>query len=375
MKKSKWIVAAMSATAMGGQIAADDSWQWSEELFQPNDCYHEYGDECRAGKLLFAAEFLWWTSGDYYPFANNLFSNTNVPVASTTEPFISSTTTDTEPYIRVSEKWSPGVRVGLGWETEDGWQIWGKWTGYSNYARRVINSVPPIIAPVAGTPSALGFLESPIGAGFLEFDGAGTSVTAAYKLNYNVADLVFAKELRPECNLVLIPYAGVRATWIHQRQSAYFTGAPLLEGGLFPTVPAGFAPASSRLSQKTWGVGPRLGLGAEWGDWHGFTLLGNISGSILFGQTKLHGTTATTAFDGTSIVTTNSLTRDRYSPIIPNIQVQLGFGYRFDFNCEQDSIDIFAMWEGNYYWGGSNVFLFERGLGLNGLTTGIAYNW
>jgi len=389
MKKSKWIVAAMSVTAMGGQIAADDSWQWSEELFQANDCYHEYGDECRAGKLLFAAEFLWWTSGDYYPFANNLFSNTNVPVASTTEPFISSTTTDTEPYIRVSEKWSPGVRAGLGWESGEGnWQAWGVWTGYSNYARRVINSRP---VELTDAFFDFGVLNTPIGSEIttlspLTLPGvtivtpvSGTTVTATHKLNYNVADLVLGQKMITCSGFELMPYFGVRALFLNQRDFNRFTGiALLLTGDVFADVVG-----STRIEEELWSVGPRLGVQASWGDWFGFSLLGNISGSILYGRVEEYVQITNTQPFGILdpahpvILSVNTYTQDRYNVIVPNLQVQLGFGYKVDFDlgCSPCCLDIYALWEGNTYWNASNVLLQERKLGLNGLTTGFSFGW
>lgn len=374
--KKQLLLGSITALMLSSGLHAN--WDGAYAEWDNNNYYDGYDNCCcPESKILVEAEFLYWTPGTYFPFANNTYTTPGLPVTSTTAPFANVVNTVDEPYVRISEKWSPGVRVGLGWQTCDGWQIWGKWTGYSNYARRVITSRPPIAPPVTGPTLANGALVTPIGSGFFDTDTVGTSVTAAYKLNYNVADLVLAKELRPECNLVLVPYAGVRATFINQRQSAYFTGAPLAESAS-RAVPAGFAPGNFRYHQESYFVGPRIGLGAEWGDWCGFSLLGNISGSILFGHTEFYARSMTTSFSfgapGT-IVTTNTHSRDRYNPIVPNVQVQLGFGYRFDFNCDQDSIDIFAMWEGNYYWGGSNVFLFERGLGLNGLTTGIAYNW
>ena len=391
MKKSKWIVAAMSVAAMGGQVVADDSWQWSEGSFQPNDSYYEFDEGCCENKWLVAAEFLWWTSGDYYPFANNLFSNTGLPLANATTPFSSETDTVIEPYVRISEKWSPGVRVGLGWESCEGdWQIWGVWTGYSNYGRRVINSIPP--SPTS-SPSArfnFGELTPPIGSEISELSIAflggrpaggviGTTVTATHKLNYNVADLVLGQKILNCYGVELMPYFGVRALFVNQRDYARFTGLAQT-AGLFTVDLSG----TTRIEEEMWSVGPRLGLQASWGDWCGFTLLGNISGAILYGRVEesvqiTRNFPLTVAFEPviTDIVSFNTYTQDRYNVIVPNLQVQLGIGYKFDFDlgCSPCCLDVYALWEGNAYWNASNVLLQERKLGLNGLTTGFAFAW
>ncbi len=343
-----------------------------------NNGYYEYDECCSEGKLLVDAEFLWWTPGTYFPFANNTFVNDGNAVSSPSAPFPSVTDTVIEPYVRISEKWSPGVRIGLGWESADcDWQIWGRWTGYSNYARRHITSTPP--AAVGGVASSnFGFLQPAIGSDIFENGATGTSATGTYKLNYNVADLVFARSFQPDCNLSLTPYAGVRASFILQRQRVFFDGATTTT--TLTGVTASL-PASSKFTEELWGVGPRIGLGAVWGDWCGISLIGNISGAILYGRLEEYARTSNTSFgfdtgiDAEAITTSVLRTRDRYNLIMPNLQVQLGFGYKLDFNCDLNSIDVYALWEGNYYWGASNVFLFERGLGLNGLTTGIAFSW
>lgn len=337
-----------------------------------------YDECCGSGKLLVDTEFLWWTPGTYYPFANNTFVNVGNAVTSPDAPFPSVVDTINEPYVRISEKWSPGVRVGLGWESANcDWQIWGRWTGYSNYARRVITSTPPAAVLTADAVlTNYGYLQPTIGDTFFNTISTSpnafpTSATATYKLNYNVADLVFARTFQPMCDLELTPYAGVRASFFLHRQRVFFDGASaeVDDSGIFASLPL-----SSKFSNRLWGVGPRIGIGAVWGDWYGINLIGNISGAVLYGRQEAYARTSTTSLTA-DIVTSVARTRDRYNVILPNVQIQLGFGYKFDFNCEQNSIDLYAMWEGNYYWSASNVFLFERGLGLNGLTTGIAFNW
>ncbi len=385
MKKNKLLMSvAMSFAAFASQLHADDSWEWSGP---DGECY-AYDDCCCESKVLVAAEFLWWTSGTYFPFANNVFVNDGNGVSSPSAPFLSETDTTLEPYTRISEKWSPGVRLGLGWENCEGdWQIWGVWTGYSNYARRVINSIPP---SASSSPSNFGYLTTPIGAEVLTSTSlppigvtlleqiTGTNVTATHKLNYNVADLVFGKSFEPICDLQLMPYAGVRALFINQRDRVFFTGTSLeIATDIFASTGG-----STRVEEELWGVGPRLGLEASWGEWCGFSLLGNISASILYGRLEEYVQTTNTFVPIQTetprrIVTLNTHTRDRYNQIIPNLQVQLGLGYKIDFelNCSPYSVDIFAMWEGNTYWAASNFLFRERALGLNGLTTGFAFNW
>ncbi len=375
MKKNKLMMGlAMGLTAFSSQIHADDSWGWSDNT------YCEYDDCCSESKFLVAAEFLWWTPGTYLPFANNVFSNVGNGVVSPTAPFPSVTDTILSPYTRISEKWSPGVRVGLGWESCEGdWQLWGVWTGYSNYARRLFHSRPPVPSPTTPTTN-IGLLERPVGAEVFSnalLPIAGSEATATYKLNYNVADLVFGKSIECSYGIELVPYVGVRAAFFHQRNSVFFDGIDVVAGPFTAEIRG-----STKVDEELWCVGPRLGLEASWGEWCGFSLLGNISAAVLYGHLEEDVSASLSAPNRRNEVTVinltrNYLTHDRYNQIVPNLQVQLGFGYKIDFdmNCSPYSIDVFAMWEGNAYWAASNYLFRERELGLNGLTTGFTFSW
>jgi len=388
--KKNWLMAATIGplTAMG-QIHANDFVEWSNS----DGCV--YDECCQEGKILVAAEFLWWTQGTYFPYANNIFLNAGNTISSPTAPFDSETDTLLAPYARISEKWSPGVRVGLGWESANGdWQLWGAWTGYSNYSRQVLTARGPALSTV--TALNLDFTTTPLGAEFTSINTGGLLGTelspfmrghqtvATHKLNYNVADLVFTRVLELGCGIELMPFVGVRATFINQQDEAFFTGNTLQVDGT-----GIFADTGGRVkdNQHIWGVGPRLGLGATWGNWYGFSLIGNVSAAILYGRYKEYGSLSEYApppglrkavpLDQFTIVTFNFHTRDRYNQIIPNLQAQLGFGYEIDFSLNGSAygLEIFAMWEGNAYWGAYNHFFRERMLGLNGLTTGFAFSW
>jgi|GEM_PF-1082051 len=392
MKNKKMMVsAAMSFAAVAGQIHANNYVEWPS-----NDCYM-YDECCQEGKILIAAEFLWWTQGTYFPFSSSIFFNSGNLVSSPTEHIPSQTTTLLAPYERISEKWSPGVRVGLGWESASGdWQIWGTWTGYSNYSRKVLAARGPVLN-TARAPT-LAFTIPPLGAEFSSINTAGILGTflvpfmrghdtvATHKLNYNVADLVFGRTWEIGCGVELMPFVGVRATFINQQDEAFFTGNILpVDGTDF------FANNGGRVkdNQHVWGVGPRLGLEATWGNWCGFSLIGNISAAILYGRYEEYGNLSEygppSRGVGIEVIPSNPLTivtyninaRDRYNQIIPNLQAQLGFGYEIDFSLNGSSygLEIFAMWEGNAYWGAYNHFFRERMLGLNGLTTGFAFSW
>ena len=178
----------------------------------------------------------------------------------------------------------------------------------------------------------------------------------------------------------LMPYFGVRALFLNQRDFNRFTGiALLLTGDVFADVVG-----STRIEEELWSVGPRLGVQASWGRlvWVFFVreyLRSNFSmeGLRKYVSNNKYSTFWYFGSGPPGYPFGNTYTQDRYNVIVPNLQVQLGFGYKMDFDlgCSPCCLDIYALWEGNTYWNASNVLLQERKLGLNGLTTGFSFGW
>lgn len=255
-------------------------------------------------------------------------------------------------------EWSPGVRIGLGWETDyDGWNLTASWTWLRNKSNASVGYVTEPEAPTAlnffsdirgvHAPSILisavnGNPTIPVYPGF-------ASAKASWKMLYNMFDVVLGKPYSVSRKLDLTPSIGVQGGWISRRLDLFYGGAP------FGT----FSSQTNNLN-KFWGVGPRMGLNTDWklGSC-GFALFGNFASALLFGgcfDALYDNEEAEFGEDNTHITTPSSRAQ-----IAPMLQMAFGLGWNkcFNYSCHDYYVNLDAAWELNYYWNLPNLFQWQ----------------
>lgn len=299
--------------------------------------------------IILDAEFLWWTAGTGgIPFA---FVNTGNTIGVQSG------------YIaHLDNKWKPGLRVGLGWNTSyDGWDLFADWTWYKNSSKSSVHEDPSGTGPRGVHLPFLSFTSSGAKA-----DPIFAAASAHWRLNYNVLDLELGKSFYISCKLIMRPYIGVKGGWVHRKYSASYLTAD---------VPANANIYSAK--SNFWGVGPRFGLNTDWKAGAGFLAFGNISGAFLYGKTSKNNE-VTVAISGTGSTTTlSSLSNSDNWRMIPTAQMIVGLGWGRCFNCGKMYFGVRAGWEVNYFWdlpgfvnqdGNQAVYTVGRNLDLTGLT-------
>jgi len=329
----------------------------------------EYGGGancCQEESHFFAtAQYLLWSTDYSLPIGFKYVEGASTK-ASTTPGVVLTDETLSGSFFQPHQKWTSGVRVGIGWEAES-IDVRGYWTGYRNEANKTV--------PTAQSIFISGIINDLANDSFV---GDSTSASACYKLNYNIADLEVGKTFHPSNCVSLRPFAGLRGAWIHQDNLLSFNGSMevLPVGAGLVTVDL---PQSASIRHHTAGVGPRLGLETVWGDWHGFSVIGNFSAALLFAEPKTRFefiTTSASVVGATVDVLTETLQlNDDYWQLIPNFQLQFGVNWGMDFNCNRNHFNVFATFETNFWWETSTIVVIHRGLGLQGLTTGISFDF
>ena len=134
-----------------------------------------------------------------------------------------------------------------------------------------------------------------------------------------------------------------------------------------------------------WGVGPRVGVRADWMLGYGVSILGNITSSVLYGRTMTYYFTQVENPLNSNTFTAFVRHRDDHSQLVPNLQLQLGLGWGQCF----DNWFFFALnatWETNYWWNrmnlsqtvaspGSSAVIFPTGMMNEPVTTeGVTFS-
>lgn len=287
---------------------------------------------CGESKWLFQADFLYWTT-DF-----NAISSIDASIQA--EDSVADAT------IQISHpkpKWDPGVRLTAGWIGPEQWDIQASWTNFYNSKT---NSTAPFILQVAT-------------------DNLGTSGNSKFTFRYNAANLEVGNTLALSSFLTIRPFAGIHALWINS-DSKLFLVAPPMAGMTLQTD--GFT-ANLNLNKRSWAVGPRLGINTSWGNFNGFSLVGNVSGALVYGkqQAKVNA-----EVDITSAVDINiHLRGDSRWHSMSTVQMQAGVAYTG--NLCNNEFRISALWECNTISQANNVLIFERSISTQGLTLNLEY--
>jgi len=136
-------------------------------------------------------------------------------------------------------KWNPGYRVGIGYETACKWDISTTWTHYNSHSNGFNN---------------------------------GTDVH--WNIDFDVIDLIAGKEIDLGSCFSLKPFAGVRGARINQRLSINTS----------PSIVNSFTTIDINNKQNFWGIGPLIGLEADFEIGCGFSVYSSASISWLYGD-------------------------------------------------------------------------------------------
>lgn len=271
------------------------------------------------GGFYISADFLYWRAENHgFSYAYEL--ETTDPVG-----------LNVGSVLRVRPDWDPGFRVGAGWNTTyDFWDLFLNYTWYRNHSKQTKTSANGFIPLWPVSASATG-----------EFD----TVSANSRFVMNMGDMELGRMLYLTKSVAIRPHWGVRGGTLHQKFGSSFGGIVL-----------GGANSERSFSGRNnyWGVGPRTGVNGEFHLNQGFSILGKVAGTLLYGKTKARSTTRDLAIGATAFTIERQYT-DNFYQLVPNLQLSLGFQWQTCFWCEKMFFKMSAAWETNYWWNQFNL--------------------
>jgi hypothetical protein len=235
--------------------------------------------------------------------------------------------------IEVDFDWSPGIRVGFGYNScYDHWDVQGIYTWIRFGAGKNLTS-----RDFSATSTVVGFQPN---AGYVIGAEMGPfrTLSAHWSLNHNVGDLQIARDFYITKALALQPILGLRFASLDQSMNAHF--------GQAATLPQTYS--AYHISHDYWGIGPRVGVNGKWTFPHNVGFTGLITGSLLYGKLKIeehYYSTATGApLQETGFESSNE------NAMAPNVQVALGLDWGICFNKDRNYWGLNLAWEFNYWW-------------------------
>ena len=226
--------------------------------------------------------------------------------------------------------WTWGFRVGLGYNFDhDGWDAYLNYTYWHSADGSKVNvggngSVIPLLGNADLTTADFGtpFTHT-------------TFASAQFKFHYDNLDLELGRNYFVSRSLSFRPHFGIRNSWLNLTQVVQYCGGSIIGQNTFQV----------RNDNDFWGIGPRAGVNSKWHLTDGFSIFGDVSGSLLWGYYEVcHEEEVTNSRNNRIRITANM---HRFAP---NVQLALGLAYdKYIYNDKQH-IGISLGWENLYYW-------------------------
>lgn len=183
-----------------------------------------------------------------------------------------------------------------------------------------------------------------------------TSATAKLKTDFFNVDLVGRQHINPGYNVELIPYAGVRFTYLNEKYTLNTSGKSVVADPATGFISNGVYNGNLTYKTKFWGIGPIVGTKLNFPIVGGLSLFGDLHGALLMGETdnsiSATGNTTTTQIIGgavTNYADSANYPGDRNTRFVPNVGGKLGLEYVAKFDNGM-SFGVQGGWGGDFYY-------------------------
>lgn len=226
--------------------------------------------------------------------------------------------------------WSSGFRLGLGYESAcKGYDAALYWTRF-HHRTKAVRTAPIIIAT-----ELLGLADFVVGG--TGFGGPGTS---QWKLAFDMVDFNLGYWLC-HCRFFFHPYIGVKGGWIDQSQEIGYHQFQNLSSLTF---------LDSRVTEVNnfRGVGPKFGFDLAYCVGCGFSILGDMATSLLYGRLN-SPTTTEVALDVAPQISGTRVFNYHAHKLVPAMQMLVGFNWETCW-CRCWSLAVGVAYEAQYFW-------------------------
>lgn len=166
-------------------------------------------------------------------------------------------------------KWEAGFRLGTGYEFASGWDIAAYWTYFHSHSHQHDRNEYPL----------------------------ENSYETHWKLNFEVVDLLLGYSFDVGSCFTWRPFGGLRGARIKQKLRTNFvnetkfysnSSSPNFLDAISSSYSTNYYPSGSNNKEKFLGIGPLIGIEADWKLGCGFSLYANASLATLYGHFHVH---------------------------------------------------------------------------------------
>lgn len=340
------------------------------------ECYNPpyYMLQCDWG-ISFEVDFLYWFARENnMPYALEFTSQFWNPSSPTDPSGHLNVLFDPSNPKHLDTKWSPGVRVALGWNTNcDGLDFNLNWTWFKNTKTNTASVSPTFNTtndmlnfPDVGTSALIDpWINSAAVVVFnSESNNNGTNpftfdqVKAKWHELFNQIDLEVGRKTWIGRHFTVRPFVAVRGGW---EDTDFKTHASSNRSGSGFNIVTSF---TDSYKNRFWGVGLVGGLQPSiyFGCNNNFSLFGNIDGSLIYG--KFHSKKNENylfAVNSLNLMDSSNTYENSFYQVVPILDLSLGFGWE-KFWCEDRYRSLFGVgWEQHIWFDLNQRIITEAG--------------
>ncbi len=226
-------------------------------------------------------------------------------------------------------QWDSGFRAGIGYRMpHDRWELFANWTHFITAADAQISAFSDYLYPEWAT------MVEPTSTNLV------TYIDARWDLHLNLIDGEIARVFQATNCLSLRPHLGIRGAWIDQSYKTNLSG-----GQNDATI---IYADNIKMNNDFKGVGFRAGVDTEWAVWNHFSLIGNLGGSLLYGNFHVRRVEQQSTSSQIALSTAIDIL-DEFHQIVPTLDITLGIRFDYTF-ARRVALRLQAGWEFNDFF-------------------------
>lgn len=181
-----------------------------------------------------------------------------------------------------------------------------------------------------------------------------TRARASWKLDLDMVDLRMKTTFAPRSFLELKPFIALSTAWVYQNFEINNSG-----GSSTQIANAVVIDDKIRMKNDFWGLGPKIGFNSMWILGRGFSILGDLDASFLYGWFDLHQKETVLLTGLSPAITFLDIDNNSFSLIRSTLHTMIGLKWDRMFACDRYHLSLEAGWETLYLFAQNQLLRFQ----------------
>lgn len=242
-------------------------------------------------------------------------------------------------FIGLDFHWEPALKLNANVIFPNGWDLDLRWTTYYSRSKHMTSHASTVANTTSGLYPLWMLPDSYTSASPVYGQARGL-----WNLHLNTFDLEVGANVFLTPRLSVRFHGGVKGIAILQKfRVKYFDGLLALGEQMLPSRAA--------MSNNCYGMGPRIGFNSKWFVANGWSIAGDLAGSLTLDRFRMKREDTDRSLNSGSVFFENSHFKESFYAFRPNLETLLGIAWDTCYGCNCNyTFGFLAAYELQYYW-------------------------